>query len=64
MTSGKIIVGIIAIIIGFALFLTNHIVGFIYGLVLIAIGIAIIIFHDSDKKIEQRKDQKGGKNKW
>jgi len=62
MTNGKILVGIILTIAGF-LFLLIPVVGWIYSPILIAVGIAIIILHNTDAKIEQRKDKPLNKSK-
>jgi hypothetical protein len=61
MTEGKLILGIMLIIVGIAIMLIPFF-GWIYGPILIAIGIAFIILRDSDKKIEQRKDIKTKRN--
>ena len=57
MTQGKIILGIVIIIIGLTLTIFN----LITGAFAIILGIILIIFHKSDEQIEQRKDLKGGK---
>jgi len=65
MTKGKITIGISILIIGFM----GLIISFffppiiIHSLVIMGIGITIIIFHDSDAKIEQRKDLNKSKTK-
>ena len=47
-----------AIIIAFGIFLITlqTIVAFIYGIIAVAVGIALIIFNKEENKIEQRKD--------
>lgn len=57
MTKGKITVGIIVVILGLVVLFIPF-AGLIWGPILIGVGIAIILLHDSDKKIEERKDIK------
>jgi hypothetical protein len=55
MSEGKVILGIIMIIIG-TLLLFIPVFGWIYGPIVIGIGIALIVLRDSDTEFEQRKD--------
>ena len=55
MTTETLTLGTIIAIAGIALFLTQHIVGFIYGAILLILGIALIAF-SHEEKIEERKD--------
>ena len=56
MPTGKLITGIILIIIGIPLMINPFL-----GIACIAIGIMFIVFRNDENKIEQRKDLKGGK---
>ena len=58
MTNGKIIIGIIILIAGISLLIASFFFFplIIYAVIIIGVGIAIIVMHDSDQKIEQRKD--------
>ena len=58
MTKGKITVGTSILVIGFIGLIISFFFPFIivHSLIVMGIGIAIIILHDSDAKIEQRKD--------
>ena len=63
MTNEKIIVVTIICLGGIALFFIQNWAGIIYGIILIIIGISIILLHNSDQTIEQRKDLNKTKSK-
>lgn len=58
MTKGKIALGISITVLGTILLVVSLFFPplFFYAIPITAIGIAIIIMHESDSKIEQRKD--------
>ena len=58
MAIDKIVIGIIALILGIIIIFFN----IISGLFFLLVGILLIIYSKSDEQIEQIKD-KGGKNK-
>ncbi len=63
MGKGAIAIGAILIVFGiFLILLSNfNVVGLIYGLLAIAIGIGLIVFWREESKIEERKDLKSKK---
>ncbi len=65
MAKGAIYLGIILILSSLFLFyLTKFfIIGLIYGIILIIVGICLIIFYKEEDKIEERKDLKSSKSK-
>ena len=60
MTNGKVLLGIILFLIGLVFLKMN--LGKIYAIIFIILGTALIIFKNSDKEFEQRKDIKTKKN--
>jgi heme O synthase-like polyprenyltransferase len=54
----QIIIGAIFAVIGVSLLLINHIVGTIYGIITLLIGVGLIVFRNEEDKIEKRKDKK------
>lgn len=62
MVVGQVIIGIIFILIGIPLMLIPFF-GWIYGPILIGLGIVLIILRHEEDKIEQRKDIKTKKSK-
>lgn len=61
MVVGQLVIGIIFILIGLLLMLIPFF-GWIYGAILIGLGIALIILRHEEGKIEQRKDIKTKKS--
>ena len=59
MVKSQIIIGILAIIFGIAL-LFIPVAGWIYGPILVVIGISLIVFRNKEREIEKIKQ--GGKN--
>ena len=64
MTEGKLILGIITLVLGVLGVLLVAVIPVLIGLLFwsiaaIVVGILLIVFRDSDQQIEIRKDQKG-----
>jgi len=64
MTEGKLILGIITLVLGVLGVLLVAVIPVLIGLLFwsiaaIVVGILLIVFRDSDQHIEIRKDQKG-----
>lgn len=58
MGKGAIIIGIGAILFGIFLLTITHIVSWIYGIIIISIGIGLIVYYNAENEIEKRKDLK------
>ena len=58
MRNGIFLFGTIIAIFGIILFLAKNLTATIWGIILIIVGLALIIFRNEESKIEQRKDIK------
>ena len=62
MTEGKMILGVFLIVAGIALMFIP-VFGWIYGPIVLGVGIALIVLRNSDNEIESRKDLSPKNNK-
>ena len=62
MAKSQTILGIILMIVGILLLIIPF-VGWFYGPIAFLIGLFLIIYRNSESKIEQIKQEKGGKSK-